>query len=420
MHDNTRSLKFFAVLLLVIAVLCVYWPVQDYDFVNYDDQGYVSENRQVRLGFSVDGLIWAFTDQRTGHWHPLTWLSHMVDYQLFLRNPGGHHWTNVILHLLNTLLLLGFLVRATGLFWRSIMVASLFAIHPLNVESVAWISERKNVLSTFFWILTLWAYLRYTLSPGIKRYILTLLAFLLGLLTKPMLVTLPFVLLLIDFWPLGRLRFEGETVRGTGISGDGNAALTAISVARLVIEKVPFFILAVFSSFMTIRAAKFVGTLSTFDHVPLAYRLATAAVSYANYIGKMFWPRDMTVFYPYVPTWPAWQVGGALLLLLGMSSIAILNGRRAPYLPVGWFWYLGTLVPVIGLIQAGDQSMADRYAYIPLIGLFIAFVWGICEVSVGWRYRRILLPSLSAMVLLGLTAGMVNQLPLLAKQHHPF
>lgn len=399
-----------AVIVLVVVVLWVYWPVQQYDFVNYDDQGYVSGNRQIRLGLSVEGLKWAFTDLRTGHWHPLTWLSHMLDYQLYLLNPGGHHWTNAILHLINTLLLLGILARMTGLFWRSMIVASLFALHPLNVESVAWISERKNVLSTFFWMVTLWAYLWYVLSPGVKRYVWVLSAFGLGLLAKPMLVTLPFVLLLIDFWPLRRWRIGGS-MAGGGLVVEGRPALPATSFFHLLVEKIPLFILAVLSSIMTINAAKYVNTVATIDKVPLGHRLMTAAVSYAEYVGKTIWPHDLTVFYPYVQSWPAWQVGGAFLLILGVSGAVLLAGRKAPYLPVGWFWYLGTLVPVIGLVQAGDQAMADRYAYIPLIGLFIVLAWGLSEGSAGWRFRKILLLSVSGLILLGLTAATANQLP---------
>lgn len=398
-----------AVLLLIVLTTAVYWPVRHYDFVNYDDEMYVVNNRHVRAGMTGEGLRWAFTSRETGHWHPLTWISHMADGQLFSKNPAGHHWTNVLIHLVNTLLLLGLLRRMTGRFWRSLLVTACFALHPLNVESVAWISERKNVLSTTFWFLTLWAYLSYAAAPGIRRYALLFLAFLLGLLTKPMLVTLPFVLLLLDFWPLRRLRpFQMNKEEKTDV-GD-RTPFPGSPFSRLVLEKIPLFLLAALSAALTLGAAGSVDTITGIEEVSLSQRLMNAVVSYADYIGLMICPHDLAVLYPYPQGWSPLRVGGALLLLIGVSGIALLQARRRPYWPVGWFWYLGTLVPVIGLVQVGAQAIADRYAYLPMIGLFILIVWAVSDASRRWPQRRILLAALSALIVAGMSLSTVRQL----------
>jgi protein O-mannosyl-transferase len=410
MRDAERPLRISAILLLIIAILIVYWPVQHYDFVNYDDEGYVTNNLYVHSGLTREGLIWAFTNFDIGHWHPLTWLSHMVDYRLFSRNPAGHHWTNVLIHLLNALLLLGILERMTGMFWRSFLVAALFAVHPLNVESVAWISERKNVLSTLFWVLTLWVYWWYALAPRFSRYALLTVTFLLGLLTKPMLVTLPFVLLLVDFWPLRRLGW-GWTRGHVAPASERIAVMPEATGRRIIAEKIPLLILVFFSITQTIRAAAFVDTLATTDAVPFSHRLITAVVSYAAYIEKIFWPSGLAVFYPYPQNWSFWEVGGAVLLLTGVSGFVVLFAKRLPYLPMGWLWYLGTLVPVIGLVQAGGQAMADRYGYVPLIGLFIMIVWAVSDWARSRRLSNRWLPVLSILILTALSAIAMKQLP---------
>jgi Flp pilus assembly protein TadD len=380
-------------LLLVAAVLAVYWQVWSYDFINLDDPLYVTNNRNVQAGLSRESVVWAFTTTHAANWHPLTWLSHMLDCQLYGLNPKGHHLANVFFHLLNTLLLFLVLQRMTGTLWRSGLVAALFALHPLHVESVAWVAERKDVLSTFFWMLTIWAYSRYVDRPKLARYLLTLLAFTLGLMAKPMLVTLPFVLLLLDYWPLERIQ-GGQLHTAASAETPLSSRLSKLSLQalRLIWEKVPFFVLAAASSVVTFLAQKSGEAIGSFDLFPLKIRLANALVSYIRYIGKMIWPQKLAVFYPHPDhILSMWQIVGAGLLLATVSLLVTKAGRRYPYLTVGWLWYLGTLVPVIGLVQVGAQAMADRYTYVPLIGLFIIIAWGGGDVVAKWRYRRIVL-----------------------------
>jgi Flp pilus assembly protein TadD len=389
-------------LFLTAATLAVYWPLQHHDFINYDDPAYVTSNRHVQSGLTVNGFRWASTTMELSNWHPLTWLSHMADYHLFGTNPAGHHWTNLLFHLLNVNLLFYILHRFTGAFWKSAMVAALFALHPLNVESVAWVSERKNVLSTFFWMFTVFAYGHYVIQPRWERYAVVLIVFALGLMAKPMLVTLPFVLLLLDFWPLGRARFSlcaaESPIRAERWipAGEGKT-----SFARLFIEKIPLFILSVFSVIMTLKAASGQAIAAT-EALPMISRIENAVVSYMRYIGKMLWPEGLAVFYPYFPSWPLWQVFGAVLLLVCITAFVIWKFRAHPHLAVGWFWYLGTLVPVIGLVQVGLQSMADRYMYVPMIGLFIMIVWGVPDLLRGWRVQTPILIAASAVVLCSL------------------
>ena len=292
-------------------------------------------------------------------------MSHMVDYQLYGLNPKGHHFNNLLLHIVNTLLLFIVLNRMTKAVWRSAFVAALFAVHPLHVESVAWVSERKDVLSTFFWMLTLWAYARYVEKPGMKRYLPALLFFVLGLMSKPMLVTLPFVLLLLDYWPFGRLQ------------AIGHVKPVARQFLCLTREKIPFFFFSAALSILTFLGQQGANAVGALDEFPLHIRVANALVAYMSYIGKMIWPHDLSFFYPHPGMVAWWQVAGSFLLLGGITFTAFKTLGSLPWFTVGWLWYIGTLLPVIGLVQVGLQAMADRYSYVPLIGLFIIVSWGI-------------------------------------------
>jgi len=391
-------------LLLVLTTVTVFWQVRNHEFINLDDSKYVTENRHVQNGLTLDSMIWAFTTTQVANWHPLTWLSHMLDCQLYGLNPKGHHLTNVFLHLLNTLLLFFILQRMTGALWRSGLVAAFFALHPLHVESVAWVAERKDVLSTLFWLLTMWGYIWYVERPRLTRYLLTLLAFTLGLMTKPMLVTMPCVLLLLDYWPLKRFQLRqpgGDTPATTGTFEEQGAPFL-----RLLLEKTPFFALTAASSIVTFLAQRSGGAVSALDVYPVKIRIANALVSYVSYIGQMVWPRGLAVFYPHPGTHlPGWHAVGAGLLLACISIAVIRAARRHPYLAVGWLWYLGTLVPVIGLVQVGAQAMADRYTYVPLIGLFVIIAWSIPDLLAGNHYRKIVLSMAVGTVLLALTVS---------------
>ncbi|MGB7769791.1 MAG: tetratricopeptide repeat protein [Verrucomicrobiia bacterium] len=363
-----KSRHRFICLLLVLLTLALYWPMMNHAFINFDDDQYVTDNYHVKPGLTWPGIVWAFQSGYADNWHPLTWISHMLDCQLYGLNPAGHHFTNLLFHIANTLLLFLFLSRTTGTTWRSGLVAALFACHPLHVESVEWVAERKDVLSTFFWLLALLAYARFVeqskdQSPKSKVfYVLALFLFACGLMSKPMVVTLPFVLLLLDFWPLNRL--------------SKNAPWTTKAIGGLIIEKVPFLALSLAASLTTFLVQRAGGAVSSLETVPFPFRIANAAVSYLRYVAKAFWPVDLAVFYPPPAHWPLGLVMTSVLFLLVCSVLFAWFARRLPYLLVGWFWYLGTLIPVIGLVQVGRQAMADRYMYIPSIGLFIAVVWG--------------------------------------------
>jgi Tfp pilus assembly protein PilF len=373
-------------LALIAVNLIVYAPLGHHGFVSFDDGDYVSENPMVAGGLTWHGVSWALTTGYASNWHPLTWLSHMLDVELYGLNTGPHHLTNELLHIANTLLLFGLLYRMTAALGRSAFVAGLFAVHPLHVESVAWIAERKDVLSTLFGILTLWAYVAYGRRPGLRRYLTVALLFALGLMAKPMLVTLPFVMLLLDFWPLGRL----------SPAPNGRWAIGA-----LVWEKLPLLALAAASSIVTFVVQQRGGAVMGLETIPLNLRVANALVSYVAYIGKMLWPARLAAFYPYVGSLPGWRVAGASLGLIAVSVAVLWMGMRRPYLPVGWFWYLGTLVPVIGLVQVGSQPLADRYTYLPLIGLFIMVSWGVPELLIRWPLARIALPAAAVVVISG-------------------
>jgi Flp pilus assembly protein TadD len=381
-------------LLLFLATLTVYWQVGNYEFVNYDDDKYVTENHHLHKGLTGESVIWTFTATELANWHPLTWLSHLVDFQLYGLNPAGHHLTNVFFHLVNTLLLFLILKRMTGTLWRSGFVAALFALHPLHVESVAWVAERKDVLSTMFWMLTLWAYLGYVKLPKRKRYLLIVLCFALGLMAKPMLVTLPFTMLLLDYWPLERFKL-GQSGNSHTASRQPfiNGKKPRTHVIRLLVEKIPLFALAAISSIVTFVVQQSGGAVGTLETFPVDIRITNALVSYIIYIVKMIWPQNLAVFYPHPgQSLPIWQIYLAGIFLSVISLVVIRAGRRRPYLPVGWLWYVGTLVPVIGLVQVGEQAMADRYTYVPLIGLFIIIAWGATDLLGSRRYGKPALP----------------------------
>ena len=394
---STKKTSFFNVrpdilvcLFLVIATLLVYWQVKNHSFVNYDDRQYVTHNHYVNTGFTLESIKWSFTAIHSSNWHPLTWLSHMLDCQIYGMNPGHHHLTNVLLHILNTLLLFLVFKRMTGKLWQSGFVAALFALHPLHVESVAWVAERKDVLSTFFWMLTLWSYTRYVERSELKQYLLAVLFFILGLLAKPMLVTLPFVLLLLDYWPLRRFEL--------GSRRQSNSQQRRFYFG-LIWEKIPLFFLSSVSSVVTYLAQKSSGAVNSLAAIPFHIRIANATVSYASYIGKMIWPHKLAVFYPYPETIVSWKIAVAGLLLAGISVIVCIMVRTKPYVAVGWLWYIGTLVPVIGIIQVGVQKMADRYTYVTLIGLFIIIAWGVPEILDRWRYKRVILAVSTTFIL---------------------
>ena len=350
---------------LAAVTLLVYLPVLRHEFVHYDDTDYITENPHVTAGLTRDGVVWAFTTAHAANWHPLTWLSHMLDCQLYGLHPAGHHLTNVLLHTANALLLFFLLNKMTGALWRSALVAALFAWHPLHVESVAWAAERKDVLSALFWMLTLITYTNYAQKksfnhqPSTINYLLALLFFACGLMSKPMVVTLPCVLLLLDFWPLRRI---------------ANFQFSISNFKILLLEKIPFFVLSAGSCFITLHAQAAARWPSV--SLPLDTRLANAVMSCLRYLSKMFWPVDLALIYPYPHRWPAGAVILAAALLAAWTALFLWRARRHPHLAVGWLWYLGTLVPAIGLVQVGVQSMADRYTYLPSIGIFILVVWG--------------------------------------------
>ena len=392
--NDTRA-KVLICIFLIVATFCVYSQVQDHEFINFDDGLYITNNLNVQAGLTSESVKWAFTTMDTEDWSPVNWLSHILDYQLYGLNPKGHYLTNLFLHIANALILLLVLSRMTGKLWQSAFVAAIFAFHSLNVESVAWLAERKNVLSTLFWLLTMWAYIHYAEKPTIKSYGLVFLFFTLGLMSKAMLVTLPFVLLLLDYWPLRRLKFEQE--RGGNETSEKNTARRS-EVFRLVLEKTPLFLLSVvFSIINFIAAAK---SLQAFSF-PLKERIIHSLITYLAYLQKMFWPSKLSSFYPY-PENDLSVTQGIFcgMVLVGITFISIKLIKKAPYFAVGWFWYLGTLVPVSGIfVQASWAAMADRYAYIPLIGIFIIVAWGVPELIPKGRYKEKVL-SVSAGIII--------------------
>lgn len=388
----------FICLALTLFIILIYWQVKEFKFVYYDDASYVVERTQIMAGLTADGFQWALTATEAGFWHPLTWLSLMIDRELFGNNPGGYHWTNVVLHILNTILLFLFLKMATGTTYRSSLVALFFAIHPLHVESVAWVSQRKDLLCTLFGFAALWAYVNYAQSPNWRRYSLVLILFILGLMAKPMIVTIPFVMLLLDYWPMQRIILRAQ-------KGNDNTpiAYTRRRFRFLLLEKVPFLILSIAASILVVVTEHQADALTNLNILSITNRLANAVVSYVKYIILMFWPANLTFFYPHCVTIPILQVLGALLLLAVLTVIAFAAYRRKPYLFTGWFWYLGMLVPVIGLIQVGPHALADRYTYVPLTGLFIIVVWGAADLVAHWKLKKQLLWAMSAVIVIALS-----------------
>ncbi len=368
---------------ICIALAALSWLVFGqtlwHDFVNYDDPRYVYENTNITEGLSISGIVWAFTHIHSMNWHPLTTISHMLDCQLYGLKAGWHHFTNVLLQSIAVMLLFVGLLQMTGAFWRSAFVAAVFAIHPLRVESVAWIAERKDVLSGVFFMLTLLAYLYYVRLPRTGRYLMVVFVFACGLMSKPMLVTLPFVLLLLDYWPLDRIRGQ---------------------VSKRVLEKIPLIALSTVSSIATLVAQK--GAVGYTEELPVLERFNNAVLSYVLYIWQMLSPVNLAVFYPHPENrLPLWQISSSFLLLICVTAVAIALRKKRPYLITGWLWYLGTLVPVIGLVQVGWQGRADRYTYLPQIGLYIAVTWALTDLTTSWRHRRTIL-SAAALLTIGL------------------
>ena len=423
---NDKHLSLFICLFLTVITLSVFLQVKDHDFVYFDDNKYITDNRHVQSGLTSGNITWAFTTFHAGNWHPLTWISHMLDCQLFGLKPGLHHLVNLFFHMANTLLLFFVLHRMTKGLWQSAFVAAVFAIHPLHVESVAWVSERKDVLSTFFWMLTMGAYAVYVERRELKRYLLTLFFFALGLMAKPMLVTLPFVLLLLDYWPLRRLTIgkssviehtqsekslntrrrkkerQRSAIKAEHVNKTEKQTRQRPAIGHIILEKVPFFVLSLASSIITYMAQQKGGAVGSLQSFPLSARMANALVSYCGYIGKMIWPENLAVLYPHHGMLPTWQVIGAVFFLGITTFLIIRNVKRFPYLTTGWLWYLGTLVPVIGLVQVGVQAMADRYTYLPIIGLFIAIAWIVPDLLARWRFHRIALTVLVTCVIAAL------------------
>ena len=369
---------------LALVTAVAYAGLWQNGFVAWDDPYYVSENANVLAGLTGHGFVWAFTSNQGANWHPMTWLSHMLDAQLFGPSPAMHHAMGLVLHILNAVLLFVVLTRMTGASGRSAFVAALFAVHPVHVESVAWASERKDVLSTLFWMLTMLAYFRYSERPGHGRYLAVLVALALGLMSKAMLVTLPFVLLLLDFWPLERYK------RTTWY--------------LLIREKLPLIAMVVALSVVTFLAQRSAGAVQQLAGVPLGARVANGLLSYVRYLGKAVWPSSLAALYPFPESIEPWQVAGSILVLAAASYAAIAVRARRPYVTVGWFWYLGTLVPVIGFVQVGYQALADRYTYVPLIGIFIIIAWGVAELTEAWSARRVALGVSSAAIVLACAA----------------
>jgi tetratricopeptide (TPR) repeat protein len=374
-------------LFLTLATVAAFWQLPSHDFITIDDNVYVTNNSYVDAGLSARSIRWAFTTVKAEFWHPLTWLSLMADNQIFGSNPAGYHLTNLLLHIINTLLLFIFLSKATGKLWQSGFTAALFALHPLHVESVAWIAQRKDVLSTSFWLLTLWRYARFVEKPSRSRYGWVLIFFILGLMSKPMLITLPFTLLLLDYWPFCRFQYAGSL----------RSFLRALW--PYIYEKLPFFGMAAAAAIVTYMAQKYGGGLDSFTPYPLSDRIANALISYGVYIWKMIWPQNLSFFYPFPDKLPSWHIIAAALALGLFTTLAIKSRKNRPYIIVGWLWYLGTLVPVIGLVKIGDFAMGDRYTYVPLIGLFIIISWGVPDLLQKWRSKTLGL-SLAALAVL--------------------
>jgi tetratricopeptide (TPR) repeat protein len=392
-----KKYKYFIVIFLIVASFIAFGRILGNDFVNFDDHVYITENNHIKAGLNLETIKWAFSAVVLANWHPLTLLSHTLDWSLFGANASGHHLVNLLLHIGSVLFLFFFFEKTTKSLWLSAFVAALFALHPLRVESVAWAAERKDVLSMFFGMAALYVYALYVEEQKLSRYFLCLTLFALGLMAKPMLVTLPFVLMLLDYWPLGRWQKALEPMNMQVINAltvkneDESCNLDPIIekeisapiksrghlIGRLLWEKTPFIFLTIVSSIVTLWAQNKGGAVTSMEQVPFAVRVPNAIISYVSYLRKTFLPVDLAVFYPYEYSFPFWQILASCFILIGITFVVIYAIKKLPFLFVGWFWYLGTLVPVIGLVQVGSQAMADRYTYLPSIGIAIMLVWGI-------------------------------------------
>ena len=389
---RSHPVHIFICLGLALIVIVPFYQTSQFKFVNYDDSRYILSNKNIQTGFDRSSVSWAFTTLFASNWQPLTWLSLMLDYKMYGTSAGGYHVTNVLIHLVNTLLLFLIFGRMTGGLWKSGFVAALFAVHPLHVESVAWVMARKDVLSAMFWLLTMAAYAYYAENPSLKRYVWVFIAYGLGLMSKPMLVTLPFILLLLDYWPLRR--FQG----GAFIAG-----------RRLILEKIPLIVLSAVISAITIHGQGSSGALMSLGDIGLSARMVNAVVSYGGYVAEMLWPVNLTCFYPYPTSFPISVVLLSVTFLGVVCFFSFRHIRTAPYLAMGWFWYLITLLPVCGIIQVGEQAMADRYSYIPLIGLFVVIAWGIPDLLKGNPYYRYFITVAAGATLLLLVILTFNQ-----------
>lgn len=389
-------------LTLAVITLAIYWQVGSHKFLRLDDDSYVTNNQYVSSGLTTRNIVWAFTSiDANANWHPVTWLSHMTDVTLYGMNPRGHHLTSVAIHSASTVLLFLLLSGVTGSHWKSAFVAAMFALHPLHVESVAWVAERKDVLSALFWFLTLIFYSEYVVKHKPVLYILSLVSFALGLMSKPMLVTLPAVMLMIDYWPINRYQHEEQEL---------GASSLAVKLTALIKEKIPFFACSLFSCFITIYGQFKEGATKTFAEMPFMLRIENALVAYVKYIIKTLWPRDLAVLYPFPSSIPLWQVIGSLLVLLLLSLIAIRTRRSHPFIAVGWLWFLVSLLPVIGLIQVGSQAMADRYSYLPVIGLFVMAAWGVPVLAANLRRSDFILAPFAGVIVIASAALTWHQL----------
>jgi tetratricopeptide (TPR) repeat protein len=417
-----KKYTYLVIAFLIVASLIAYGRILGNGFINFDDDVYLTENLHIRSGINAETIKWAFSAVVSSNWHPLTLISHALDWSLFKDHAGGHHLINLLLHIGNALLLFLFLNKITKNLWPSAFVAALFALHPLRVESVAWAAERKDVLSMFFGLASLYTYPYYVEKQQLSKYFVCLVLFILGLMTKPMLVTLPFLLLLLDFWPLERqqkaLNPVNLSVTGSGnwqmkkkvkkqkLSAEsipGESRSTHPTISHLFWEKMPFFVFAIVSSILTIWAQNRGGAFASLQKLPFSERIMNSFVSYVSYLGKIFWPVDLAVFYPYQHSLPGWQVSGAAAILIIISIAVIYFIKKAPFLFVGWFWYLGTLVPVIGLVQVGRQAMADRYTYLPSIGIGIIVAWGIAYLLPKEKLRKMILIPATIIVIAVLT-----------------
>lgn len=388
-------------LFIIITTLAVYWQLRNHEFINLDDAIYI-ENNYVKKGISLDGIKWAFSFKfkESTYWHPLTWLSLMLDYHLYGSDSGMHHFNSLIFHIVNSLLLFLVFNRMTGELWKSAFIAAIFALHPLNVESVAWATQRPNILSTMFWMLSMLAYIDYIKHTDLFRYLLALFVFIIGLMAKPAIVTLPFVFLLLDYWPLGRIQYPSNVripIANAENLGKNQMIHTRQCLAsinsmihsniRLFLEKIPFFIFSGISVFITISGK---GWVVSTEMIPMKLRITNSLVSYMSYIGKMIWPFNLSVYYPYPKSIPVWQSIGAAFVLFCLTFLIILAIKSKPYLTTGWLWFIGTIVPLMGLVQTGLQpAIADRYAYVSFIGLYIMLAWGIPELLHRWHNSKI-------------------------------